>query len=119
MFMVKKTNDPHLDMIRNKFFRESFMGIAVFGVPAFAALFIGRYLDSLFFSTKKLFTLILLVSAFVISWVIILYRNKRVTREYREYRNLQKNTPDREEETNAETDLSTEGDLEVIKQNKE
>jgi len=43
-----------------------------------------------------------LVIAFISSWVVIYFRNKRVTKEYREYRSLQKATPDVEEETNAE-----------------
>ncbi len=102
MFMLKKTNDPHLDMIRNKFFKESLMGIVIFGVPAFSALLFGKYLDRVF-GTQKVFTLVCLIIAFVSSWMLIYFRNKRITKEYRAYRALQKASPDLEEETNAES----------------
>jgi hypothetical protein len=100
--MFKQTNDPHLDMLRNKFFKESFLGIAIFGVPAFSALLLGKYLDR-FFGTQKVFTLVCLIVAFVSSWILIYFRNKRITKEYREYRAIQKQAPDLEEETNAES----------------
>ncbi len=100
--MLKQTNDPHLDMLRNKFFKESLFGIAIFGVPAFSALLLGRYLDTVV-GTQKIYTLILLVIAFVSSWILIYFRNKRITKEYREYRALQKADSGIDEETDAES----------------
>jgi len=100
--MLKNTNDPHLDMIRNKFFRESILGVAIFGVPAFTALALGRYLDRSY-NQKYTFTFILLIVAFVSSWVIIYFRTKRINKEYTEFRALQKKSlSDKEKEDNTD-----------------
>lgn len=82
-------SDPHLDMIRNKFFYGSLHSIAIFGIPAFSALILGRYLDRTF-QSGKIYTLILLFITFVSSWIIIYFRNKKIIKEYRAYRALQK-----------------------------
>ncbi len=83
-------NDPKFKAITDRFFWESFFGIFIFGIPAFSALFLGKALDSRFDSGST-WKIILLVSAFVLSWIIVFYRNKKVTRMYREFRETQKN----------------------------
>lgn len=98
--MNKTITDPHLDMIRNKFFYGSLQSIAIFGVPAFSALILGRYLDRTF-QTGKIYTLILLVITFVSSWIIIYFRNKKIIKEYRDYRALQKAGLSAEAKANA------------------
>lgn len=82
-------NDARLNVIRGKIMREGFVLIPIFGVPAFSALFIGRYLDKTY-QTHKTITLILLAIAFVSSWILVYHRNKKINKEYREYREKQK-----------------------------
>jgi len=84
-------NDPKFKAITDRFFWESFFGIFIFGIPAFSALFLGKALDSRFDSGST-WKIILLVSAFFISWIIVFYRNKRLTKIYREFRQTQKNS---------------------------
>ncbi len=60
------------------------MNIPIFAVPAFAALFLGKFLDNKF-ETGKYITLGLLLIAFISSWVIVLRNNKKISKEIKEY----------------------------------
>ncbi len=88
---MNELNDPKFKELTTRFFWESFFGIFIFGVPAFLGLFLGKTADD-YFGTGRLYTMLLLATAFVSSWVTIWFRNKRMTRMYRELREHQKNT---------------------------
>lgn len=86
---MDQLQDPQFKKLTDKFFWESFYGIFIFGIPAFAGLFLGQVLDA-HLSTGRLWTLVFLAVAFISSWVLIWFRNKRVTRMYRDFREEQK-----------------------------
>lgn len=86
---MNQINDPKFKALTDKFFWESFFGIFIFGIPAFAAVTLGQVLDERL-GTGRLWLFICLGIAFVSSWVIVYFRNKRVTRMYREFREEQK-----------------------------
>ncbi len=81
---VNKTNDSY-QKVTDKFFYASLLNIPFFGVPAFVALFLGKYLDKRF-DTGKTFLVVLLAVAFVSSWILVLRNNRKITREYRQER---------------------------------
>jgi len=63
--------------IRTRAFRMSFEMIAVFGVPAAVALVVGRWLDEpAGFAPLEY---VLLVLAFLLSWLIVFWRVKHFT----------------------------------------
>lgn len=76
--------EPEYNKMTNKFFYASLMNIPIFAVPAFAALFLGKFLDNKF-ETGKYITLGLLLIAFISSWVIVLRNNKKISKEIKEY----------------------------------
>lgn len=78
-------NDPKFQKLTDKFFWESFYGIFIFGIPAFSALYLGKMLD-VRYNSGYTWKLILLLSAFLFSWVMVFYRNRRLTKMYREFR---------------------------------
>lgn len=86
---MEQLNDPKFKKITTQFFWESFFGIFIFGIPAFTAMFFGKMIDKNL-GTGRTWTLILLLLAFISSWVMVWFRNKRVTRMYREFREEQK-----------------------------
>jgi len=88
---VNQINDPKFKAITDRFFWESFFGIFIFGIPAFLAVALGQMLDARL-STGRLWFFVFLGVAFVLSWAIVFYRNKRVTKIYREFREGQKNS---------------------------
>jgi uncharacterized membrane protein (DUF485 family) len=78
-------NTPEYQKITDKFFYASLVNIPLFAVPAFSALFLGKFLDKKF-GTDKMITLGLLLLSAVISWVLVLRNNKKINKEYREIR---------------------------------
>lgn len=54
--------------------------VFVFGVPAVAAALIGKRLD-LVNSSGRTITIALLITAFVLSWMIVIFRYKKLTRD--------------------------------------
>lgn len=78
-------DNPKYDKVTTKFFRASLINIPLFAVPAFTALFLGKFLDQKF-TTNKTITIILLFIAFTFSWIMVLRNNKKITREYRQVR---------------------------------
>lgn len=75
--------------VTSKLFYNSLINIPLFAVPAFTALFIGKHFDAKY-GTDKSITLILLFIALTCSWVIVLRKNARLTREYKEIRQKMK-----------------------------
>lgn len=71
--------------VTNAFFYASLSLIPIFAVPAFSALFLGRYLDGRF-ETGKLITLVLLLLALITSWIITLKKAVKMNSEYRRVR---------------------------------
>lgn len=71
--------------ITNAFFNASLSLIPIFAVPAFSALFLGRYLDGRF-ESGKLITLVLLLLALITSWAITLRKVIKMNREYKSVR---------------------------------
>lgn len=78
-------NNPKYDKVTTKFFKASLINIPLFAVPAFTALFLGKFLDQKF-QTNKTITLVLLFIAFTSSWVLVFLNNKKITKEYRQVR---------------------------------
>ncbi len=78
-------DNPKYDKVTTKFFRASLINIPLFAVPAFTALFLGKFLDQKF-TTNKTITIILLFIAFTFSWIMVLRNNKKITREYGQVR---------------------------------
>jgi hypothetical protein len=79
--------------VTSKMFTNSLINIPLFAVPAFAALFVGKYLDNRY-ETEKTITLILLLIAFTTSWVLVLRNSRKLAREYKEMRKEMKPTED-------------------------
>jgi uncharacterized membrane protein (DUF485 family) len=75
--------------VTTKMFRTSLVNIPLFAVPAFAALFLGKYLDGRF-ETGKTITVVLIFIAFSLSWVLVLKRTRKMNKEYREVREKMK-----------------------------
>ncbi len=84
--------------VTNKLFYNSLINIPLFAVPAFTALFLGKYFDARF-ETGKTITLIALFFALSISWYVVLRKNSKLAREYKEVREKMK----QEELKNKET----------------
>lgn len=76
----------------NKFFYAALWNIPIFAVPAFMALFLGKYFDNRF-ETSKTVTIILLFLALVVSWIVVLRRNSRLSKEYKKVREGMKKDP--------------------------
>jgi len=75
--------------VTGKMFTNSLINIPAFALPAFAALFLGKYLDGRYGTDKKI-TLALLLVSFVISWIFVIRNSRRVVREYKEVRRSMK-----------------------------
>jgi MFS-type transporter involved in bile tolerance (Atg22 family) len=78
-------NTPEYQKITDKFFYASLTNIPILALPAFGALFLGKFLDNKF-ETNKTITLILLLLAIVFSWFLILRNNRKINREYKKIR---------------------------------
>jgi hypothetical protein len=85
----KPTNNPDYHKVTSKLFYNSLINIPLFAVPAFTALFLGKYFDAKF-GTDKTITLIALFFALVFSWVIVLKRSSKLSKEYKEMRQKMK-----------------------------
>lgn len=103
MFMQTKetktqpTNNPDYHKVTGKLFYNSLINIPLFAVPAFSALFLGKYLDAKF-ETGKTLTLVALFFAFTLSWVLVLRKNAKLTKEYRAVREKMKQEEQKEKE---------------------
>ncbi|MDP3881114.1 MAG: hypothetical protein Q8Q32_02970 [bacterium] len=73
--LVKK-RDSHV----SRLFYMMLEFFLIFGLPALAAFFGGRALDSAL-GTGKLWLIIFLIAAFVLSWVIVVLRVRKITKE--------------------------------------
>lgn len=65
---------------QNKLFMVAFEIIFIFGIPALGAFLGGRRLDEMQGTGKKI-TLGLLFGAFVISWIILIFRVKSLRKQ--------------------------------------
>lgn len=72
-----------------KLFKHSLVNIPLFAVPAFLALFLGQVLDKKF-ETGNTILITLLFLAFSTSWIIVLKRNAKLTKEYKAVREKMK-----------------------------
>ena len=52
----------------------------IFGIPALAAFFLGRFFDARL-DSGRMITLLLLVSTFILSWVIVIKRYTTLSRK--------------------------------------
>lgn len=86
---LKPTNNPDYHKVTGKLFYNSLINIPLFAVPAFTALFLGKYFDARF-ETGKTITLIALFFAFSFSWYFVLRKNAKLSKEYREVREKMK-----------------------------
>lgn len=66
--------------VEKKFWWLGLQIALIFGIPAFSALFLGKFLDRQA-GTGKIITLSLLVCAFVVSWVVLSRKVRSLTRE--------------------------------------
>ena len=85
----KQVNNADYHKVTNKLFYNSLINIPLFAVPAFTALFLGKYFDAKY-GTDKTITLIALFFALVFSWVIVLKRSSKLSKEYKEMRQKMK-----------------------------
>lgn len=85
----KQINNADYHKVTNKLFYNSLINIPLFAVPAFTALFLGKYFDAKF-GTDKTITLIALFFALVFSWFVVLRKNAKLTKEYRDVREKMK-----------------------------
>lgn len=81
--------------VTGKMFTSSLINIPLFAVPAFTALFLGKYLDGRYGTNKKI-TLALLLFSFIFSWILVFRNSQRVTREYREVRKAMKEAEEKD-----------------------
>lgn len=83
---TKKTPDE-LEKVREQYRSEAFKlmlyVLVIFGVPATLAVLLGRWLDGVLV-TGKLYTIVLLVVAFVGSWVIMIIRYRAIDKKLKE-----------------------------------
>ena len=82
---IKGMNKEAYHKVTGKMFKNSLINIPLFGVPAFTALFVGKYFDAKF-GTNKIITLALLLIAFITSWILVLRNSKKLAREYKQIR---------------------------------
>ncbi len=81
--------------VTSKMFTNSLINIPLFAIPAFTALFLGKYLDGRY-GTNKLITIILLFLSFTFSWILVFRNSRKVTREYREVRKAMKEAEEKD-----------------------
>lgn len=68
------------EVARKKFYVLAFEIFVIFGLPAAAAFFLGKYLiDAYGFGRSA--QALLLIPAFVLSWVIFIIKFKKISRE--------------------------------------
>ncbi len=96
---VKKKLNADYHKITSKLFYNSLINIPLFAVPAFTALFLGKYFDAKF-GTDKTITLILLFIALTFSWVLVLKKNAKLTKEYKAIRQKMKDEETQKEAKN-------------------
>lgn len=82
-------NEKTAKKISDSVWRASLMNIPLFAVPAFLALFVGKMLDGHFGTGLKI-TIPLLFIAFVSSWVVVLKQQAKISKEYKEMREMMK-----------------------------
>jgi uncharacterized membrane protein (DUF485 family) len=73
--LVKK-RDNHV----HRLFYMMLEFFVIFGVPALIAFFLGDHLDN-YFDSGRLWKIVLLAIAFVISWIIVVIRVRKITKE--------------------------------------
>jgi uncharacterized membrane protein (DUF485 family) len=73
--LVKK-RDSHV----SRLFYMMLEFFLIFGLPALAAFFAGRALDSAL-GTGRMWIIICLIAAFILSWVIVVLRVRKITKE--------------------------------------
>ncbi len=75
-----------LELARKKFYVLAFEIFLIFGLPAGAAFFLGKYLiESHGFG--KLAQVLALVVAFVLSWVIFIFKFREISKEIADLKN--------------------------------
>jgi uncharacterized membrane protein (DUF485 family) len=90
-----KLKEKH-KQFRTKTFRFILELIVIFGGPALAALFAGRYLDGIY-NTGTTITIILLIFTFIFSWVITIWRTRQIGREFDKTEKKMRQTEKKEE----------------------
>lgn len=86
---------------RAKAFRVALELIFVFGAPAFLAYFAGQHLDATY-QTGKTITFILLVLAFISSWVVVIVRTRSLGNQFKESEKELRNLKDQQEKRKKE-----------------
>lgn len=97
---VKEVNKEAYHKVTGKMFTNSLVNIPLFAVPAFAALFIGKYFDAKY-ETGKAITLSLLFIAFTTSWVLVLRNSRKIANEYRQVRKEMKSSENQNTDKSA------------------
>ena len=68
---------------RHRVFLMMFEVTAIIALPAFVALFLGKYLDKINHS-GNIFVIILLAASFIVSWAIIIAKYIKVSKKIKE-----------------------------------
>lgn len=67
--------------LQNKLYMMLIEILGIFGIPAVLAFFIGRSVDTQMDTTGHTATIVLLVIAFVTSWIILIRRVRTISKE--------------------------------------
>lgn len=75
-----------LELARKKFYVLAFEIFLIFGLPAGAAFFLGKYLIENY-GFGKLAQVLALAGAFVLSWVIFIFKFREISKEIADLKN--------------------------------
>lgn len=83
MVMEKEQLKARKNKLQNKLYHMMIEIIFIFGGPAAIAFFVGRKIDAAQ-ASGRLWTLVLLGTAFIISWIILISRVRKIGKELKE-----------------------------------
>lgn len=93
-----------LEQERDKYVHNLFwLGLkiaAIFAVPAVLAALLGRYLDGMY-SDGKVFTIVCLVIAFTLSWLIVVREFSKINKKIQAVESKIKDLKEKQNNTNA------------------
>ncbi|NCC70100.1 hypothetical protein EOM09_00760 [bacterium] len=78
--MQKQNNKESLS---TKTFREAFSFMFIFGIPPFIIMILWNYFPFIFFNNKTVLIIFLLL-ALIFSWVLVIYKYKKLKLLYEE-----------------------------------
>ncbi len=80
---MQKQNINNKDSLSTKTFKEAFGFIFIFGIPPFIIMILWNYFPNIFFNNKNILIIFLLL-ALIFSWVLVIYKYKKLKLLYEE-----------------------------------